>query len=57
MTDCEKVLVQISEFVFTEMSGVKSVKHITEEGDKKKASFVIITDCEKEFVVNIKEMK
>jgi len=60
LNDCENMLVQISEFVFTEMGGVKSVKHNTEENNEQSASCVIVMndqDTEKEFVVEIKQMK
>jgi len=52
MADIENnILVQISEFVYTEMDEIKSVKHET------KTSFVIQTNDGKEFIIEIKDKK
>jgi len=56
MNDCEKILVQISEFVFTEMDDIKDIKHVTYD-DKEQNAFIILTDDGKEFVVEIKQAK
>ena len=57
MTDCEKILIQISEFVYVEMDGVKSVNHNAIGNDKRSASFTIIMNDEKEFAVQVKQTK
>ena len=51
MTESESILVQIGEFVLTEIEGIKDVKH------NKEQSFNIVTDDGKEFVVEIKRTK
>jgi len=45
----EEILAQISQFIFTEITGIKNVKH------DNKQSFTVVTDSGKELVVEIKE--
>jgi len=55
MTDCESILVQISELVFTEMEAeVKSVTHGTKEKGTEN-SFVILTNDDREFTITINQ--
>jgi len=51
MTTCEKILVQISEFLFTEVKEINKVIHDSEN------SFKFITDDEQEFIIEIKQTK
>jgi len=50
MTEMEKILVQISELVFTEIRGIKNVTH-----DKARNQFEILTDDGKRYIIEIKE--
>ena len=53
MTEIEKVLAQIGEFVFVEMGGIKSINYETDE-DGKQTSFMMLTDDGKEYIIGIK---
>jgi len=54
MTEMERMLVEISEFVFVDMGGgVKTVKHIVDENDMQ-TCFVMLTEDGKEYVVEIR---
>ena len=56
MTKSEEILVQISEFVFTEIDGIKDVRHGIKQEDGQE-SFLIVTGCDMEFTVSIRRTR